>query len=66
MDYMTYNVTEGHIVHKVGGGERMEREQTTIRLPAELKEQLQQEADKLGISFNGLVVSFIRKGLGLE
>ena len=25
----------------------MEREQTTIRLPAELKEQLQQEADKM-------------------
>ena len=24
----------------------MEREQTTIRLPAELKEKLQQEADK--------------------
>ncbi len=24
----------------------MEREQTTIRLPAELKEQLQQEAEK--------------------
>ena len=24
----------------------MEREQTTIRLPAELKERLQQEADK--------------------
>lgn len=29
MDYMTYNVTKGHIVHKMGGGERMEREQTT-------------------------------------
>ncbi len=29
-----------------------EREQTTIRLPVELKEQLQQEADKRGFSFN--------------
>lgn len=28
----------------------MEREQTTIRLPAELKEKLQQEADKMGIA----------------
>ena len=28
----------------------MEREQMTIRLPAELKEKLQQEADKLGLS----------------
>ena len=30
----------------------MEREQTTIRLTAELKEKLQQEADMLGVSFN--------------
>ncbi len=28
------------------GGDHMEREQITIRLPAELKERLQQEADK--------------------
>ena len=33
-----------------------EREQTTIRLPVELKEQLQQEADKRGFSFNALVL----------
>lgn len=37
----------------------MEREQTTIRLPAELKEQLQREADNLGISFNELVMMII-------
>lgn len=30
----------------------MEREQITIRLPAELKERIQQEADRKGISFN--------------
>lgn len=41
----------------------MEREQTTIRLPAELKDRLQQEADKLGISFNGLILNIIRKYL---
>lgn len=29
------------------GGERMEREQATIRLPAELKKKLQQETDKV-------------------
>ena len=29
----------------------MEREQTTIRLPAELKEKLQQEADRMGTSY---------------
>ena len=29
----------------LGGGGEMEREQTTIRLPAELKDQIQREAD---------------------
>ena len=38
-----------------------EREQTTIRLPAELKEQLQQEADKRGDSLNGLVVMMLNR-----
>lgn len=39
----------------------MEREQTTIRLPAELKEQLMQEADKAEKSFNNLVeIALIR------
>lgn len=41
----------------------MEREQTTIRLPAELKEKLQQEADRLGISFNEMVIKFIHVGM---
>ena len=45
------------------GGEGMEREQTTIRLPAELKEKLQQEADRLGISFNEMVIKFIHVGM---
>ena len=44
----------------------MKRETTTIRLPAELKKQLQQEADKLGISFNGLVIDYLWKGLGAK
>ena len=44
----------------------MEREQTTIRLPAELKEKLHQEADRLGISFNGLVIYYLWKGLELK
>lgn len=30
----------------------MEREQTTIRLPAELMEQLRREAQEIGMSFN--------------
>ena len=33
-----------------------EREQTTIRLPAELKNQLQQEAEKKGYSLSELIV----------
>ena len=37
------------------------REQTTIRLPAELKERVQQEAERLGISFNELVMLAINK-----
>lgn len=43
-----------------------EREQTTIRLPVELKEQLQQEADKRGFSFNTLVIILLRKALEVE
>jgi predicted HicB family RNase H-like nuclease len=41
----------------------MEREQMTIRLPADLKEKIQREADKRGFSFNGLVIEFLRCGL---
>lgn len=44
----------------------MEREQTTIRLPAELKEQLQREADKAGHSFNTEVIILLRKALEAE
>lgn len=39
----------------------MEREQTTIRLPADLKEQVQQKADEMGISFNETVMIAIEK-----
>ena len=45
------------------GGKQMDREQTTIRLPAELKQQLQQQADKMGVSFNGLVINYLWQGL---
>lgn len=34
----------------------MEREQTTIRLPAELMEQLKQEADMKGYTVKDLIV----------
>lgn len=37
------------------------REQTTIRIPAELKEMMQQEADRKGISFNQLVLLVLKK-----
>ena len=42
-------------------GERMERIQTTIRLPAELKKKLEQEADRRGDSFNGLIIQLLEK-----
>ena len=34
---------------------KLEREQITIRLPAELKERLQQEAKEIGIAFNAYI-----------
>jgi predicted HicB family RNase H-like nuclease len=39
----------------------MEREQTTIRLPASLKEALMREAQEKGISFNAYVLLLIDK-----
>ena len=44
----------------------MNREQTTIRLPAELLEQLKREADRMGISVNERIVALIIKGLDSE
>lgn len=41
----------------------MDREQTTIRLPGELKAKLQREADSRGDSFNETVIRFLRQGL---
>ena len=36
------------------------REQTTLRLPVELKEKLQEEAKKAGMGFNAYVILIIR------
>ena len=41
----------------------MEREQTTIRLPIELKEKLQQETLKKEISFNEIITIALWKYL---
>ncbi len=35
------------------------REQTTIRLPKELKELLNQEADRRGVSLNALILMIL-------
>ncbi|MEG0693484.1 MAG: ribbon-helix-helix protein, CopG family [Oscillospiraceae bacterium] len=40
----------------------MEKEQTTIRLPAELKAALEEEAARRGDSFNGLLMILINAG----
>lgn len=40
----------------------MKREQTTIRLPMELKEKLQMEAQQMGVSFNAYILMLIEKG----
>lgn len=39
----------------------MEREQTTIRLPAELKEQLQREAGKRGYTLHDLIIFILQE-----
>ena len=44
----------------------MDRAQTTIRLPLELKDQLQQEADKKNLSFNAYVLWLIDKARQAE
>ena len=38
-------------------------EQTIIRLPADLKRAIQQEADRKGISFNSMIIFILQKGL---
>lgn len=44
----------------------MNREQMTIRLPTELKEQLQREAERRGDSLNETVIRLLRIGLATE
>lgn len=41
----------------------MDREQTTIRLPLELKERIAQKAQEMGLSFNALVIKYLLQGL---
>ena len=48
------------------GGKRLMQKQTTIRLPEELKEQLQREADRKRISFNALIIIYCQKGLSAQ
>lgn len=43
----------------------MEREQTTIRLPDEVKKDVEKEANIRNISFNSMVNALIVKGLEL-
>ena len=44
-------------------GREKERVQITIRLPSELKERLQKEADRLGVSFNEITIKMIHEGI---
>ena len=39
----------------------MEREQVTIRHPADQKEQLQREAEKRGVSYNALITEILNE-----
>ena len=42
---------------------KLDREQITVRLSTELKEQVQQKADERGISFNAALIIFLQKGI---
>ena len=54
-------MTHGGFMYK-RRSERM-KEQITIRLPVELKEKLQQETDRKGMSLNAVVILLVEKGL---
>jgi len=49
--------------NKKSGEKYPRKEQMTIRLPKELKEKIEKEADKRNISFNGMVNQLIYNGL---
>lgn len=42
------------------------REQTTIRLPKDLKQKIYQQADQRSISFNAEIILLIRLGLKVQ
>lgn len=44
----------------------MEREQTTIRLSADLKRELQQEADRQGIVLNAFILRILERNINHE
>ncbi len=44
----------------------VEREHTTIRLPADLKEQLQREAEVTGMGFNAVVLMILTDWLNRQ
>lgn len=44
----------------------MEREQTTLRLPAELLDELRRQAQERGDSLNEMIIRLIRLGLEVE
>lgn len=39
----------------------MDKVQTTIRLPSELKKKLEQKAKQIGISFNAIIVIYLQQ-----
>lgn len=43
----------------------MKREQATIRLPADLKDRIQREADRRGESFNGMIMIMLNEAMDL-
>lgn len=45
------------------GGQDVNREQTTLRLPTELLDRLRQQAQEMGISVNSMIILCLETGL---
>lgn len=48
------------------GGRKLNREQTCIRIDSSLKELLETKGKELGLSFNSVVIYYLRLGLQSE
>ena len=63
--FLTFRTNNGAVRRSRKKGEKMtEREQTTIRLPRELKRELEERAREKGISLNSEIIILLHQALG--